>query len=165
MPYTEDTIKSLSVRLLVTVLCCILTWILIGNAIEEKNMLFNMIGGIIFLLVGAFSIGKPLARLLAVASGSLFNPRGPTGGQQPMYSAAKAKRKKGFYEEAYAEYRKIAGQFPEETKPYLEMMDIAVYNLKDFERAEKIYKEALSAFSDEKKKKIIEQAFNEITQE
>ena len=162
MAPSEDNVKMLFLRLLIAVPFFILAWICIGNAVQEKGLILNLLGGVVCLLIGVFSIGKPLAGLFAEPSGSLFNPDDPTGSTLPMYSVPKAKFKKGQYEEAFLEYQKIAEEFPDEVKPYLEMMNIAGYNFKNREQVEEIYRVALVTIKDDKKREMIERTYHEI---
>ncbi len=94
MSFGKDSITVLSCRIIITLSCFILAWIFAGNAIQERSLLFNMIGGVLCLIDGAVAVGKPIADTLVVPSRVLFHHQDPTGGRQPRYSTAKAKRKK-----------------------------------------------------------------------
>ena len=85
----------------------------------------------------------------------------PAGGS---HGTARQKRnaRRWLYEEAYAEYGKIAAQFPKEVTAYSAMIDIAVVNLQDRKRAEVIYKNALAVLTDERHREKITREYGEI---
>jgi hypothetical protein len=97
-----------------------------------------------FIVLGAVILAPPLARLLAESSGGLFYPGG-RGRKEPMYSIPEARRARGEYEEAIADLRRIAAEYPRATRPYELMLTIAIVDLKDAARAEQIYRQGLAA--------------------
>ena len=97
------------------------------------------------LVVGAVVLAAPLARLAAGPSGRLFWPGKRLSRPLPMYGIPASRRAKGLYEEAMSGYEKIAEEYPGELKPYVEMIDISVVNLRDGERARSIYHRGLGA--------------------
>jgi len=54
-----------------------------------------------------------------------------------------------------AGFEKIAEEHPDEVKPYIEMIDIAIVNLKDPDRANAIYQRGLSLLSKEDDKAVL----------
>lgn len=110
------------------------TWILLGAG-ESGNVL-QMLLGFAFFLIAAILLSGPLARLLAEPMGSLFWPRRYYDRPRPMYGIPQSLRAKGRLEEALAEYEKIAAAYPDEVRPWLEMIDLAVHDLRDAQRAE-----------------------------
>jgi len=97
-----------------------------------------------FIVAGAIILASPLTRLLAEPAGSLFYPVRRFDRPQPMYSIPQSKRAKGLYEEAMAGFEKIAETYPDEVQPYIHMIDIAIVNLKDPDRANAIYQRGFS---------------------
>lgn len=71
----------------------------------------------------------------------------------PMYGIPQGLRKSRRYEEAIAGYEAIAENYPDELKPYLEMIDIALADLKDVNRAELIYQRGVLSFEDEQSRR------------
>ena len=106
-------------------------WILLGTGHVVQVLL-----GFAFFLVAAILVSGPLARWLAEPTGSLFWPKRYYDKPQPMYGIPQSRRAKGQLEEALAEYEKIAAAHPDEVRPWLEMIDLAIHDLRDARRAE-----------------------------
>jgi len=101
------------------------------------------------ILIGAIILAFPLACLIAEPLGNLFYPGERFNRPLPMYGIPQAKRAKGLYEEAIAGFEKIAEDYPNEVKPYIEMIDIAIRDLKDARRAGAIYHRGIAALKKE----------------
>lgn len=71
----------------------------------------------------------------------------------PMYSIPQGLRKQHRFEDAMQAYEKIAEEYPDELKPHLEMIDIALSDLKDQAMAEAIYQQGALLFKEEKDRK------------
>jgi tetratricopeptide (TPR) repeat protein len=104
----------------------------------------TMFLGMFFFLIAAIFVAGPIARLLAEPMGSLFWPRRYYDKPQPIYGIPQSKRARGLPEEALAEYEKLAEAFPKEVRPYLEMIDIAIVDLKDPDQALAIYQRGIA---------------------
>jgi len=116
-----------------------------------------------FLIVaGAIILAFPLARLFAEPAGSLFYPGKRLSRAQPMFSIPESKRAKGLYEEAITGFEKIAEDYPDETKPYIEMIDIAIRDLKDPERASRMYHHGLSVLKKDRDRAVLSTMYNAI---
>ncbi len=100
--------------------------------------------GCAIIITGAIILAFPIARLLAEPVGSLFYPGKRLSRPVPMYSIPQSKRKSGLYEEAMSGFEQIAADYPTEVQPYIEMIDIAVMDLKDPDRANEIYRRGVS---------------------
>ena len=72
-----------------------------------------------------------------------------------MYSIPESKRTQGLYEESITGFERIAEDYLDELKPYLEMIDILIRNLKDAARAEVIYQHGMSLLKSEKDKAVL----------
>ena len=125
--------------------------------------------GVVQLLLGMFCflmaatlIARPIARLIAEPAGSLFFPSDRFTRPQPMYGIPESKRKKGLFEEAMADFEKIANDYPHELKPYIDMMDIAIVDLKDAERANAIYQRGISALKTTEDKETLARMYRAI---
>ena len=104
----------------------------------------QMLLGFLFFLVAAIFVAGPIAQWLAEPMGSLFWPRKYYAKPQPMYGIPQSRRAKGQLEEALAEYEKIAAAHPDEVRPWLEMIDLAVHDLKDASRANAIFQTGIA---------------------
>lgn len=111
-------------------------------------LLSGAIFGCLFMVIGALILAFPLAHFLALPWGSLFFSESRYDRPLPMYSRAESLAKKGRYEEAMAFYEEIAEQYPDEVKPYIDMIDLAVVHLADGKRAQRIYREGMSRLAD-----------------
>ena len=80
-----------------------------------------------------------MAELFAEPTGNLFWPSAQYDRPQPAYSIPQSKRARGLYEETIAGFEKIAEEYPGEIQPYVEMIEIAIVNLHDPERAKAIF--------------------------
>jgi hypothetical protein len=116
----------------------------------------------LFGIAGAIIVAFPVARLLAEPCGNLFLPEKHLAQPPPIYSMPQSKRAKGLYEEAIAELEIIAKNYPEEVQPYIEMVDIAIVNLHDPDRASVIYQRGISLLKDEKDKAVLEGMYGAI---
>lgn len=92
----------------------------------------------------AVVMAGPLARLFAEPAGILYQPSATPTSLKPDYSVADALKDQTKSREAFAEYQKIAGVYPQEVKPYVEMMDIALKNMKDEALARDILTQGLA---------------------
>lgn len=90
-------------------------------------------------LVAAILLAHPCAQLLASAFDGFLWSKSYYNRPQPMYGIPRSRRVKGLPEEAIAEYEKIAAAFPDETRPWHEMLAIAIEDLKDPNRAQAIF--------------------------
>ncbi len=103
--------------------------------------------GFLFFLVAAVFLAGPVSRWLAEPVGSLIWPKQYYDRPQPMYGIPESRRRKGRPEEAIAEYEKIAAAHPGEIRPWLDMIDIALADLRDPERANAFFQRGLAALS------------------
>ena len=106
-----------------------------------------MLVGFFFFLVAAIFLAGPIARGLAEPLGGLLWPKRYYDKPQPMYGIPQARRIRGRPEEALAEYEKIAAAHPDEVRPWLDMIDIALTDLHDPERANALFQRGLAALA------------------
>ena len=126
-----------------------------GNAIE-------MLLGFLFFLVAAIFVADPIAQWLAAPMGSLFWPRIYYAKPQPMYGIPQALRAKGQLEEALAEYGKIAAAHPDEVRPWLEMIDLAIHDLQNPERARALFERGVAALKNPSDRDLLAKTYSEI---
>ena len=125
-----------------------------GNAAQ-------MLLGFLFFLVAAIFVAGPIAQWLAEPMGSLFWPRTYYAKPQPMYGIPQARRAKGQLEEALAEYEKIAAAHPDEIRPWLEMIDLAVHDLQNPVRARAIFERGVAALNNPSDRDLLAKAYSE----
>lgn len=114
------------------------------------------------IVIGAIIVAFPLARLLSEPAGELFYSNRRSSRPAPMYSIQEAKRAKGLYEEAISGFEEIAKEYPDEVKPYIEMIDIAIVNLQDPDRANEIYKLGISLLNNIEDKEALASMYRAI---
>jgi hypothetical protein len=115
-----------------------------------------------FTVAGALIVASPLAGLIAEPAGSLFYPGRHSSRPQPMYSIPESKRAKGLYEEAISGFEQIAQEYPKETKPYIEMIHIAICDLNDPERANEIYRRGVFLLKKDDDKEVLATMYSAI---
>ena len=96
----------------------------------------------------------PIARMISRPTGSLYLPKGDKE-ILPMYAIADSFVKRGLFHQAFQEYSKIAERHPEETRPYVEMIRVAIDHLNDFELAKSIQNKGMSIFKGKDGEKIL----------
>lgn len=142
MNYETKTILLSILRRLALAAAAIATgaWFLLG-AVHVGQMLV----GLAFFLLAAVLLAPPLARLLSEPLGSLFWPKRYYDKPQPIYGIPRAKRLRGLPEDALLGYEQIAAEHPHEIQPWLDMIDIALTDLHDPERANLLYQRGIAA--------------------
>lgn len=123
------------------------------------NDAFSMLLGFLFFFIAALFVAGPIARLLAEPVGGLLWPKKFYDKPRPMYGIPQSRRAKGLPEEAIAEYAQIAAEFPDEILPHIEMIDIALTELHDPERAEAYFQHGLVALKKPGDKELLEQVY------
>jgi hypothetical protein len=103
--------------------------------------------GFLFIIAAVAMVAIPLVRQVGDPMSSLFYPTSHSDKPPPMYSIPESKRKNGLFEEAMAAYEKILEQHPDEVRPFLAMMEIAIVDLRDPERGSRIYDRGMSAIA------------------
>lgn len=98
--------------------------------------------GIALLMAGSLLLAVPIAALVTDWFHSLLWPS-DSAPPPPRYGIPESHAKKGLYEEAIREYEDIARKYPDELKPYEEMIQIAAIQLRDPERARWIFEDGL----------------------
>lgn len=97
------------------------------------------------ILAGAVCLALPLSRLLSRGAGGLYFPDEKLDRPPPLYSRAEALAKMDRFDEAMAAYEAIARDYPDEVKPYIDMIEIAIRHYRDPERANRIFRQGIAA--------------------
>ena len=139
-----------------------LSWHLLATAQGGWAAAGQLLFGMASLIVSGTILAWPIARLLAEPAGSLYYPGGQFDKPPPMYGIPEAKRNKGLYREALAEYARIAREYPDEVKPYEEMMDIAIVELRSPRHCDDIYRRGLAALRKEEDRKVLKARYVDI---
>ena len=95
--------------------------------------------GLICCLVGALCLAVPIAELGALVWERLIWSKSYYDKPQPMYGIPQARRVQGRFGEALAEYETILAAHPDEVRPHLDMVEIALLDLRDPELAHALY--------------------------
>jgi hypothetical protein len=120
------------------------------------------------LLAAACFIGAGIAIAPWVAqrcgnlAGTIFYPDRHFDRPQPVFSIAEGKRTRGLPHEALAEYERVLLEYPQETRCYISMMDIAARDLRDPALAEGYFQRSVAQISDPDAVKQLRQARDEI---
>ena len=105
--------------------------------------------GFFMILPIAFLVARPIAQLISLPAGSLFFPNQHFDKPQPVYGIPQSRRKEGRYEEALEGFRKIVDEHPEESSAWVQMVEVALIDLKDKARAEQLYAEGMTRLQKE----------------
>jgi hypothetical protein len=107
-----------------------------------------------------FSIGPLIGDFVGSVFGRMFYPSEEFDEPVPMYSIPASRRSKGDLEGALRGYEEIAAKYPNETLPYEQMMEIAIVDLHDGERARSILHRAFSLFPDPEMRQNFQRFFD-----
>jgi len=144
----RDILIALAWRLLLAGPLGVIAWLLFAATRGDPNGGGERFLGLICAVAAAIIIAPPFAALIAQPAGGLFYPH-RSARPEPRYSAAEGRRMRRRHEEAIAEFERIAEQFPAEVRPYVAMMEIALLDLHDSERAGAIVKRGLATLRDD----------------
>lgn len=129
----------------------ILGWYGVASARGGVAMTGQLVLGMASLLAAAVFVGKAVALIFSHPSGRLYykgelasRPASPA-----IYDVAEIKRRQGATLEAMSEYERIARHYPQELKPYAEMIRMAAVDLKDRDRAMAVFRMGISTLQSE----------------
>jgi hypothetical protein len=110
------------------------------------------------IIIGACILAWPFARLIAESTGSLFYPS-QSDPAPPQYSIAESLVKAGRYQQALAKYEEIAACYPGETKPFIDMIEIAIVRLHDSDLAERIYDRGIRSLATDAQRETLSRMY------
>lgn len=148
MDESKVLLRELAWRGLIALPLFVIAWILLQRAeggFQSSALLFF---GMALMVLSAIVVGPTLARILSQPAGNLYYPSARFDRPQPIYSIPAGHRVSGEFEEAFEGFREISRQHPQLLRPYGEMMDIAIADLKDWPLANEVYREARSQIRD-----------------
>lgn len=116
-----------------------------------------------FLVIAALILARPVCELIVDSASGLFTSSARFDRPQPVYSIPQARRAEGKFEEAMTGFEALISKHPEEVHAYVEMIEIAVKDLHDTERARDIYERGQSALKDASKKAALATLYRGIT--
>jgi hypothetical protein len=122
----------------------------------------GLIIGLALLLPAAILFVFPLSRILSSPWGKLLYPDAKFDRPQPLYSLAEAQARREEYETAMTTYEQIAADFPEEIRPWIGMVEIAVMALNDLHRADTIYQRGIEQLTNPQARDTLERMFRGI---
>ena len=133
-----------------------LAWWLLGGLSGSALMATpRLLMGMACLVGAAGIIALPFARLIAGPAAHFLFPGMRFSRPQPMYSVPKSMRARGMYEDAMMALGEIAQEYPGEPQTYMEMIDIAIVELGDAERAAAIYEQGMSTVKKEQDREVL----------
>ncbi len=145
---TTEILKKLAVRLLMASPFFAVSFVLLfrGTGILNPFGVYATVCfAIVFMIVGAAIIAPVIGDAIGGRAVSFFFLPNTPLEKQPRYSIAESLVKKGEYEAAITRFREIADEFPDETRPWSVMMEIAAVRLHDLKRVDRFYEEALAS--------------------
>lgn len=147
---------KLGIRVLFSLPCFAMA---VGVFHLTSSQIVGLLCSVPFMLGGGFILAPALGELVAEPLRSMFYPGTRASGPGPVYSIPQSKRANGLYEEAMSGFEEIAHEFPGDVKPYVEMIDMAVVNLHDGERARMIFYKGLTELENEEDKAVLKQMY------
>ena len=105
------------------------------------------------VVICALFLQKPLTEILSQSFVDFLFGRHHVQRPEPKYGIPEFQHEWRHFEEAILEYEKIAVNFPEELKPWADMIEIVMLKLKDPDRATKMFHKGIAKLKDEKKRK------------
>lgn len=121
-----------------------------------------LIFGLSLFVVSGIIMGPPLAGLVAEFLGNLFYWSEHYDAPLPVYGIPKTKRLKGLYQQAFDDLQKLSQEYPQELKAYVEMIDIAISDMKNPELASSVYHLGMEKLDEEKVRDVLEAYYKEI---
>jgi tetratricopeptide (TPR) repeat protein len=153
----KDLLLSLLWRLLPAI-----ALILLGTSILLAEGPTGAFIGFGCYLAAAMVLAFPLANLLAAAWDRFIWSKTYYDKPQPMYGIPQSRRAKGLPEEALAEYEKILATHPDEVRPWLDMLTIAIEDLKELSRAQDIFERGVAFLKNPDDRDLLAKTYAEI---
>lgn len=104
--------------------------------------------GPFLVVLGSILIARDIAGYLATKFAGNIIWTHHDGKPKPIYGIPRSLAAKGRYEKAEREYEEIIQEFPNEVKPHIEMINIAIVRLNNAELAERLYQRGMGLLQD-----------------
>jgi len=115
-----------------------------------------------FALFGCVLIAPDIAGYFSRFMGNILW-RHREGKPQPLYSIPESLVAKGKYAEAEIEYEKIIQAFPDEVKPHVDMINIAIRWMNNGQLAEKLYQRGMSLLKNQADRDVLTEMYTSIS--
>jgi len=117
--------------------------------------------GPFFVALGGILIAPDVTGYFAKFAGNIIWTH-RDGKPQPIYGIPRSLAAKGRYEEAEKEYENIIQEFPNEVKPHIEMINIAILRLNDAELADQLYQRGMGLLQDPGDREMLARMYSAI---
>lgn len=113
-------------------------------------------------LLGCILIAPDVAGYISDrVAGGILGRRAPEK-PPPLYSFAESRAMEGKYQEAEQEYEKIIREFPDEVRPHIGLIEIAVIRLHDGDLADRLYERGLQCLKGRARQELLTRRYREI---
>jgi hypothetical protein len=102
-------------------------------------------------------------KLVTNPVGTFYYPAERIYRPMPRYGPPAAKAQRGAFEQSLKEYERMTKDHPDEIKPYIESMNIAVRYMKDPARARAIYRRGVSRLRSQKDRETLKRMYDAIS--
>ncbi len=118
--------------------------------------------GMSIFVVAAMIMGKPLAGVVAEFLGNLIYTSEHYSKPQPVYGIPEAKRLKGLFQEAFEGFQKLSQEHPQELRAYIEMIDIALVEMKNQDLASSVYHCGMEVLGKQEAREALTRKYEEL---
>lgn len=130
---------------------------------DMKSQPYRLLIAVFLLIAAASILARPLVFVLTRSTGGLLFPGSRDHTPKPAYSLAQAQRMKGDYHAAMELFGAITRDYPQEITAWRSMLEIALENLKDQDRAREILEAGLAVLKNEHYCCMLQAIFDEGT--
>jgi hypothetical protein len=161
----EKLAKTLStiISFVLAAIAFVSGFILYIKAAPPSSNLGLLFPSVALILTGAVIIAFPISRWLSRPAGKLFYAGDEFSHPQPMYSVCEGKRKNGHYQEAFDGLQKIAGEYPQEIKAYIEMIEIAIVDMKNIKLAHSVFHRGIAILQEKEDRDSLARMYKAIS--
>ena len=121
-----------------------------GNFLYAGLLVFPAMGLVIII---ALFFNKPITDIISQSFVDFLFGYNRIRPPEPRYGIPEFQQEWGHFEESILEYEKITINFPEELKPWSNMLEIVMLKLKDPKRGTEIYHKGIAKLKDEENRK------------
>ncbi len=119
----------------------------------------SLLSAMLCFVAAGLIFAPALVRLMAELTGDVFASGGFGVSNSPYYAIATSKRARGRYAEAMVDLEKIAEEYPQELRVYLEMLAIVLTDLGDPEQGRAICRRGERELDKKKDKDLLVAAY------